>query len=86
MQAYGHVVPLHDEWLEAFWCEGCATTSWWHVKRHEPLLYSLQPVSRDLWELASGVIRPEGNPTVSQFTRRQARAAGVTGMRQYRYL
>ncbi|MFN5194651.1 MAG: hypothetical protein ACK5E6_09530 [Cyanobacteriota bacterium] len=86
MQAYRHVVPLNDEWLEAFWCDGCATTTWWHVKRHDRLEYSLQVVSRELWENATGVIRPEGNPTVSQFTRRQARATGITGLRQYRFL
>lgn len=86
MQAYRHVVPLTDEWLESFWCDGCRTTTWWHVKRHERLVYSLHPISRELWEIATGVIRPEGNPTVSQFTRRQARATGVTGLRQYRFL
>ncbi|MEB3362328.1 MAG: hypothetical protein VKI42_09430 [Synechococcaceae cyanobacterium] len=46
----------------------------------------LSPVPVELWEQATGVVRPEGNPTVSQYTRRQARATGVTGMRQFRFM
>jgi hypothetical protein len=86
LAAYSHVLPLTDEWIECFWCDDCSRTSWWHVKRHDRHVYQLQPVPRELWEQASGVIRVEGNPSVSQFTRRQARATGVQGMRQYRFL
>jgi hypothetical protein len=56
------------------------------VQRHDRHDYNLSKVPRDLWEQASGVIRVEGNPTVSQFSRRQARATGVQGLRQYRFL
>lgn len=86
LAAYRRVLPLTDEWIEAFWCDACACTSWWHVQRHDRLDYSLSKVPRELWEQATGVIRVEGNPTVSQFSRRQARAGGVHGMRQYRFL
>lgn len=86
LAAYRRVLPLTDEWIEAFWCDACACTSWWHVKRHDRHDYSLSKVPRELWEQATGVIRVEGNPTVSQFSRRQARAGGVHGMRQYRFL
>lgn len=86
LAAYRHVLPLTDEWIECFWCDDCASTSWWHVKRQDRHVYSLHPVPRQLWEQATGVIRTEGNPTVSQFTRRQARATGVQGLRQYRFL
>lgn len=86
LAAYKHVLPLTNEWLECFWCASCGTSAWWHVRRHDRLEHSLSKVARELWEQATGVIRPEGNPTVSQFTRRQARATGVTGMRQYRFL
>lgn len=86
LTAYRRVLPLSDEWLECFWCHACNSSTWWHVKRLDRLQHILSPVPRDLWEQASGVIRPEGNPTVSQFTRRHARANGVTGMRQYRFL
>ena len=50
------------------------------------LKYVLSPVPMELWEQATGVVRPEGNPTVSQYTRRQARATGITGMRQFRFM
>ena len=86
LAAYRRVLPLTDEWIECFWCEDCASTRWWHVKRHDRYDYSLNVVPRELWEQASGVIRAEGNPTVSQFSRRQARAGGVHGLQQYRFL
>lgn len=86
LSAYNHILPLTDEWLECFWCDCCQNSSWWHVKRHDATGYSLSPVPRELWEQASGVIRAEGNPTVSDFSRRQARATGVNGLRQYRFL
>ena len=86
LAAYKRVLPLTNEWIECFWCEDCATSTWWHVTRHDRTAHSLAPVSRELWEQASGVIRAEGNPSVSQFSRRQARAAGVHGLRQYRFL
>lgn len=86
LAAYRRVLPLTDEWIECFWCDDCARTSWWHVQRHDRHTYSLNKVPRELWEQATGVIRVEGNPTVSQFSRRQARAGGVQGLRQYRFL
>lgn len=86
LAAYNNVLSLTDEWLECFWCEDCQSSTWWHVKRIAPLKYSLGSVSQELWEQASGVIRPEGNPTVSQYTRRNARFGGIQGLRQYRYL
>jgi len=86
MAAYKQVLPLSNEWLECFWCEACDSATWWHIKRQDKLEFTILPVSREIWENASGVIRVEGNPTVSQFSRRSARATGVTGMRQYRFM
>ena len=86
LRAYRKVLPLSDEWLECFWCEQCLSSCWWHVRRFDRHTHVLSPVPGELWERATGVVRPEGNPTVSQFTRRQARATGVTGMRQYRFM
>lgn len=86
LAAYRRVLPLTNEWIECFWCDDCACTSWWHVQRHDRHDYILNKVPRELWEQATGVIRVEGNPTVSHFSRRQARASGVHGMRQYRFL
>lgn len=86
LAAYRRVLPLTNEWIECFWCDDCGSTRWWHVQRHDRHDYSLNSVPRELWEQATGVIRVEGNPTVSQFSRRQARASGVHGRRQYRFL
>lgn len=86
LAAYRQVLPLTNEWIECFWCDDCACATWWHVQRHDRHDYTLNKVPRELWEQATGVIRVEGNPTVSQFSRRQARAGGVHGMRQYRFL
>jgi hypothetical protein len=86
LHAYRSVVPLENEWLEGFWCEACQQTTWWHVQRHDRVQHSLRPISRELWQQASGLILPEGNPTVSDYSRRQARAGGVQGLSQFRYL
>jgi hypothetical protein len=86
LAAFNRVLPLTGEWIECFWCDHCQASRWWHVKRHDAFDYTLSPVPRELWEQATGVIRAEGNPTVSDFSRRQARATGVTGLRQYRFL
>jgi hypothetical protein len=86
LAAFNRVLPLTGEWIECFWCEHCQASRWWYVKRHEDQDYTLSPVPRELWEQATGVIRVEGNPTVSDFSRRHARATGVTGMRQYRFI
>jgi hypothetical protein len=86
LAAFNHVLPLNDEWLECFWCDDCQNSVWWHVKRKDRLSHSLHPAPRELWEQATGVIRPEGNPTISEFSRRHARASGVSGRRQFRFL
>ena len=67
-------VPLEGEWIEAFWCDQCQETRWYYVRKISDREYQIQPVSRGLWSQASGVIHPEGNPSVGEFTRRQARS------------
>ncbi|WOD41096.1 hypothetical protein [Nodosilinea sp. E11] len=69
---YG-TVPLTGEWLEAFWCDRCQETRWYHVHRTAANQYSVAVAPEALWMQASGVILPTGNPTVGEFTRRQAR-------------
>ena len=86
LAAYRKVLPLADEWLESFWCAQCEASCWWHVKRLGRHKHHLSAVPTQLWEQATGVMRPEGNPTVSQFTRRQAKATGVTGLKQFRFM
>ncbi len=81
-----HVVHISDEWLEGFWCRACAEVRWWHVIRSGQHCYQLKPIAHGLWEQVSGVVRPEGNPSVGQFSREQSRAAGVHGLKQYQFL
>ena len=83
MLAYRQVVPLHNEWLEGFWCDDCQQTRWWHVQRHDRVRHTLRPVAPGLWQQAAGVIHPRGNPTVSDFSRRAARANGIHGLKQF---
>ena len=86
LEAYNHALSIGNEWLECFWCDRCQASKWWHVTRRDRIIHELTPINRELWERASGVIRPEGNPTVGEFTRKNARANGVIGAKQYRFL
>ncbi|NCJ07552.1 hypothetical protein GS597_13740 [Synechococcales cyanobacterium C] len=79
-------VPLTGEWLELFWCEQCQETTWYHVHRHEDRTYSISPAPIELWQQATGVINPNGNPSVGEFTRRQARQVKWQGIKDFRNL
>jgi hypothetical protein len=73
-------VPLAGEWLEKFWCEDCQSHTWYRVKRLDPrsshtaAAYELSPVVAELWQRVSGILHPDGNQSVSEFTRKQAKA------------
>lgn len=73
-------ISLENEWLEAFWCDQCQETKWYHVKKcisktpvKEACRYELSVPSAEIWQQATGVIHPDGNPCVGEFTRRNAR-------------
>lgn len=73
-------ISFQDEWLEAFWCDQCEQTNWYQVKKHvhktstrEVLTYEVTTARAESWQQAAGVINPEGNPSVGEFTLRQAR-------------
>ncbi|NET30428.1 MAG: hypothetical protein F6K19_00235 [Cyanothece sp. SIO1E1] len=76
-------VALHGEWLEAFWCEHCQEKKWYHVRRHDLHTYELSLAPRELWQQVHGVIHPHGNPSVSEFTRRQAGRNRYYGMKDF---
>lgn len=83
---YG-TVPLPGEWLEAFWCDQCEETTWYHVKVQEnDRSFSISPAPDNLWQQVTGVVNPKGNPTVSEFTRKAARAQGLHGKKMFNYL
>lgn len=76
-------VPLQGEWLEAFWCDHCQQTQWYHVRKMAANGYALSLAPEDLWLQASGVIFPTGNPTVGEFTRRVARQTSFNGVKDF---
>lgn len=76
-------VALKDEWLEAFWCEECQQNEWYWIKRSENRVYSLSTIPLDLWRQAQGTILATGNPTVSEFTRRQSRRMSYQGAKDF---
>jgi hypothetical protein len=76
-------VPLTGEWLEAFWCGECQQNEWYWVKQSDTQTYQLEPIPEDLWQQAQGVISPEGNPTVSEFTLRQSKRMNYYGAKDF---
>ncbi|MEL6603242.1 MAG: hypothetical protein AAFP20_08455 [Cyanobacteria bacterium J06614_10] len=76
-------VPLQGEWLEAFWCGECQQNEWYWITRSESGEYSVNRVPHDLWQQAQGVILASGNPTVSEFTRRQSRRMSYKGAKDF---
>ncbi len=61
-------IPLEREWVEAFWCEQCHQTKWYHVHKCDDRTYELSLVPQELWQQVTGVIHPHGNPSVGEFT------------------
>ncbi|MGH7998361.1 MAG: hypothetical protein ACREPR_02735 [Brasilonema sp.] len=85
-------VSLEGEWLEAFWCDQCQQTKWYHVKKRnhkapkkESCIYEVSIVSPEIWQQATGVIYPEGNPSVGEFTRRHARMVSYKGSKDFQF-
>lgn len=78
-------IPIEGEWLEAFWCDECQATEWYHVRKHDRG-YELSIAPRELWEQAIGVILPNGNPSVGEFTRRHARRDKYHGIKDFNAL
>ncbi|HSM83958.1 MAG TPA: hypothetical protein VLS96_19870 [Nodosilinea sp.] len=76
-------VPITGEWLEAFWCDHCQTTRWYHVHKIGANQYRLSPAPEELWLQATGVILPTGNPTVGEFTRRQSKQITFAGVKDF---
>ena len=69
-------VSLTGEWLEAFWCDECQETKWYHVRKVEERRYMVSVAPRELWLQVDGVVYPGGNPSVGEFTLRSARGVG----------
>lgn len=78
-------VNLEGEWLEQFWCKYCQTNQWYHVHK-QGHTYSLSSVPPELWQQATGVIDPHGNPSVGEFTRRQSRCGSYNAIKGFRFV
>ncbi len=79
-------VPLVGEWLEAFWCEDCQAVRWYHIHRLDNRAYEATVAPLYLWLQAMKVIHPNGNPSVGEFTRRQARMLGFNGIKDFNFV
>ncbi|BAZ69109.1 hypothetical protein NIES4106_38800 [Fischerella sp. NIES-4106] len=78
-------VPLEGEWLEAFWCDQCQEKRWYHLKKRDRI-YEVSIAAPELWQQAMGVIYPEGNPSVGEFTRRHARMVGCKSSKDFGFI
>ena len=67
------VFVLSNEWLEELYCEQCNSSHWFHIIKHSPDQYTLRWAPQHLWEQVAHVDPSVANPTVSEYTRKQAR-------------
>jgi hypothetical protein len=79
-------VPINGEWLEAFWCEQCQATKWYHVRKLDERTYELSAAPRELWQQVAGVVDPHGNPSVGEFTRRHSRLVGCNNIKDFKFV
>jgi hypothetical protein len=79
-------ISIDNEWIEAFWCAECQRTEWFHVKKVGAREYTLSIPAPRLWQQVAGVVDPHGNPSVSEFTRRQSRMVGYGGVKDFRFI
>lgn len=79
-------VMLSGEWLEAFWCDECQSREWYHVRRFENNQYEVSIAPPELWQQATGVIHPHGNPSVGEFTRKLAQKTTYPAIREFHFM
>ena len=72
LQAYP-VLVLSNEWLEELFCPRCGSSRWCHVTKDGKVAHIVRWAPRDLWEQVAHVDPVAANPTVSDFSRREAR-------------
>ena len=67
------VLVLSNEWLEELFCPVCGTSRWCHVIKYDRIDHTVHWAPRELWEQVAHVDPSVANPTVSEYTRREAR-------------
>jgi hypothetical protein len=76
-------VSMTGEWLEAFWCDRCQQTQWYYVCKTGNNTYEVSLAPDELWQRVTGVVHPNGNPSVGEFTRREARVNKYQGVKAF---
>ncbi|APD48698.1 hypothetical protein KQ302_08915 [Synechococcus sp. CS-602] len=71
IQAYP-VLVLSNEWLEQLFCPECGCSRWCHVARLDRVEHTVRWAPRELWEQVAHVDPVVANPSVSEFSRREA--------------
>jgi hypothetical protein len=72
IQAYP-VLVLSNEWLEELFCPACGMSRWCHVIKQDRIQHTVRWAPRELWQQVAHVDPLVSNPTVSEYTRREAR-------------
>jgi len=67
------VLTMSNEWLEQLFCPECGTARWCHVIRHDRVRHEVAWAPRDLWQQVGHVDPASSNPSVSEYTRREAK-------------
>jgi hypothetical protein len=66
------VLVLSNEWLEELYCSSCGQKNWYHLLKTAEGTINLKIAHRSLWSMVGNVDPIVPNPTVSEFTRREA--------------
>ena len=67
------VLVLSNEWLEELYCPKCGSSHWCHVIKNDRGTHIVRWAPRELWDQVAHVDPTAANPTVSDYTRRNAR-------------
>ena len=66
---------LSNERLEELFYPKCGLASWCHLVRHNRVEHKVRWAPRELWEQVAHVDPLQANPSISNFSRREARHA-----------
>ena len=72
IQAYP-VLVLSNEWLEELFCPQCGSSRWCHITRVDRVVHQVRWAPRELWQQVAHVDPTNPNPSVSEYSRRNAR-------------
>ena len=79
------VLVLSNEWLEQLYCPQCGSNHWCHVIRGDKNQHQVSWAPRELWQQVAHVDPVSPNPTVSEYTLRNARRASLRRTDGQRY-